>query len=398
MSKEKVLAYIKSHWDECVKENRNDEGTLLGMPYPYTVPAVGHFDEMYYWDTYFTNQGLKLSNRWHLVKSNTDNMLYMVERYGYMPNGNREGFLGRSQPPFLSLMVYEVFSHYQDKVWLRGAYETLKKEYAFWTEQRKSGIDGLSSYGGAYTPQKAEQLRKRVQHCPEGTDEALGRHFIICCESGADISPRWEFEGYNYAQIDLNSLLYAFEKNMEFFAEKLGEDSTGWQKKAENRKALMQKWMTDKEGFLNDYNFVKETTSPVLSTFAFYPLFVGAAREEEAAALVKNLYRLEADYGVVTCEENNIPGVYQWSYPNGWACQQYIVVEGLKRYGYEEEARRIAGKYLALIEKTFMETENLWEKYNVVEGNINVANEYDMPKMMGWTAGTYLALLDYIEK
>ena len=46
----------------------------------------------------------------------------------------------------------------------------------------------------------------------------------------------------------------------------------------------------------------------------------------------------------------------------------------------------------------FDETGNLWEKYNVVEGNINVSNEYKMPAMMGWSAGIYLAASEYLNK
>ena len=46
-----VSEYIEKNWDDCIRENRRDEGTLIGLPYPYTIPAVGHFDELYYWDT-----------------------------------------------------------------------------------------------------------------------------------------------------------------------------------------------------------------------------------------------------------------------------------------------------------------------------------------------------------
>ena len=38
----------------------------------------------------------------------------------------------------------------------------------------------------------------------------------------------------------------------------------------------------------------------------------------------------------------------------------------------------------------FEKTNNLWEKYNVIDGSTRVAAEYEMPAMMGWTAGTYL--------
>ena len=125
---------------------------------------------------------------------------------------------------------------------------------------------------------------------------------------------------------------------------------------------------------------------------AYYPMYAGLATEEQAQAAVEMLPRLEEAFGVVTCEKNSVKGNFQWNYPNGWACLQYIMVIALDRYGFYEEARRIAGKYIQLVEQAFEETGNLWEKYNVVEGNANVVTEEKMPPMMGWTAGVYLAL------
>ena len=50
-----------------------------------------------------------------------------------------------------------------------------------------------------------------------------------------------------------------------------------------------------------------------------------------------------------------------------------------------------------MVVKTFGETHNLWEKYNVREGNINVSNEYDMPTMLGWSDGTFIYASDYLD-
>ena len=44
-----------------------------------------------------------------LAQSNVENMLYMVERYGKMLNGNRTFFENRSQPPYLSKMVEHIY-------------------------------------------------------------------------------------------------------------------------------------------------------------------------------------------------------------------------------------------------------------------------------------------------
>lgn len=398
---ENILDYIENSWDGCIKENITDDDTLIGLPYPYTVPAVGYFDEMYYWDTYFTNKGLEVSERWPQAKNNTDNMLYLVNKYGYMPNGNRTYYLKNSQPPFLSLMVRDVYDRYKDAVWLRGAYSALETEYKFWTEKRSTPT-GLCRYGGTLDAGSdramAEDFKRRTGFMPEGSEHDIASHYLLTCESGWDVNPRWDTEGYNYAPVELNSLLFAFESNMAYFAHELNSgDDELWTHRAEIRKELMIKLMRDNEGLYYDYNFKSKKINNILSAAAFFPMFAGLAEEKDAAGLVSNIKRLEAEHGILTCEKNKAAGSYQWDYPNGWACLQYVSIMGLNRYGYKDIAKRIAKKYLALVENVFNETGNLWEKYNVVEGNINVSNEYEMPSMMGWTAGVYLALKKFVE-
>ena len=144
----KIEEYIAENWSDCIKENQNDEGTLIGLPYPYTVPAVGKFDEIYYWDTYFTNVGLLISGFSMQAKHNVDNMLHLVDKYGFMPNGNRTYYLNRSQPPFLSQMVRDVYEFYKDNCWLKLAYRVLEKEYDFWMNKRcqKNGLNVYAGY------------------------------------------------------------------------------------------------------------------------------------------------------------------------------------------------------------------------------------------------------------
>lgn len=399
---ERVKQYISNNWDSCIKMNRNDEGTLIGLPYPYTVPAVGHFDEMYYWDTYFTNKGLLLDGRAEQAKYNVDDMLYLVNRYGFMPNGNRTYYLTHSQPPFLSCMVRDIYEYYKDVVWLYAAYHMLEKEYDFWQTKRGSDI-GLNHYDSEMKDEAmyldmAEDFERRTGFMPDVEVHTLGRHYRTTAESGWDINPRWNYDAFHFAAVDLNSLMFMLEKNMGFFAAELknGEENQ-WIQRAEKRKSTMLEKMDDGSGLLLDYNFVTGKLSNILSAASFYPLFAELAEQKNADALVNNLDRLEAEYGILTCEKNDADGTYQWDYPNGWACLQYIAIVGLDRYGYKTEAKRIAEKYVKLVNKTFDETGNLWEKYNVVSGGIDVVNEYEMPAMMGWSAGVYLFAADYLK-
>ena len=39
------------------------------------------------------------------VKSILENHMYLIEEYGFVPNGTRVYYLNRSQPPYFTLMV-----------------------------------------------------------------------------------------------------------------------------------------------------------------------------------------------------------------------------------------------------------------------------------------------------
>jgi alpha,alpha-trehalase len=43
------------------------------------------------------------TNNW--IESMVDNFSYLIDKIGHIPNGNRSYYVGRSQPPFYSLMV-----------------------------------------------------------------------------------------------------------------------------------------------------------------------------------------------------------------------------------------------------------------------------------------------------
>lgn len=54
-----VNEFIASNFNDTIRYKPNDEGNLMGLPYPYTTPCVYEgFTEMYYWDTYFKTRGL----------------------------------------------------------------------------------------------------------------------------------------------------------------------------------------------------------------------------------------------------------------------------------------------------------------------------------------------------
>ena len=408
-SAEEVRRYISSSWDSTVRYNPEDDGTLLGLPYRYTVPCPeGTFQEMYYWDTFFTNEGLLKDSREDLAIGNLENVMYMVERYGFMPNGSRTWYVNRSQPPYLAWMVESVFAVTSDTLWLSRAYDVIAKEYAFWMECRGTSI-GLSAYSSSADDALAEEFvataSDRLRHdfasdCATREDLLrMGRHFAAEAESGWDFNPRFMRRCEDFCPVDLNANLYHYERLMERFSGILsrGEESL-WAERAGQRKMLMEKYMKGDDGLFYDYDHVSGCRSSVVSAAVFNLLAAELPDADDAVALAEAaLDRLEFRHGIAMCAEGDYCHEYQWSYPYGWAPGAYMAVRGLDNYGLRADARRLAGKYVRSICRIYRRTGTLWEKYNVTDIFGNVDAEYQTPQMLGWSAGTLLYLVDYLE-
>ncbi|HYJ64893.1 MAG TPA: trehalase family glycosidase, partial [Parafilimonas sp.] len=104
--KDNVVEHIEELWD--VLQRNSDKpvegSSLVALPFPYIVPG-GRFQEIYYWDSYFTMLGLAKSDKWNVIENMIENFAYLINKFGHIPNGNRTYFLSRSQPPYFSCMV-----------------------------------------------------------------------------------------------------------------------------------------------------------------------------------------------------------------------------------------------------------------------------------------------------
>ena len=392
-----VIDFIKENIKKTVRENTKGDETLIGLPFPYTVPSVSEaFQEMYYWDTYFTNVGLIKSGEVNLAKNNVDNLLYMADKYGFVPNGNRTWYLNRSQPPFLSLMVRDIYKETKDCDWLKNAVKILEKEYSFWMSKRITDT-GLNCYGSEASDESyfedcenfANRLHVNLSDLDRNQKIFRGKCFYAECESGWDFSPRFSLLCKKYLPIDLNCLLYIYEINFAYFYNQLGKDSSKYTELAKIRNERINKYLFDEtRGVYADYNYIDKTFSDVLSCASFFPYFANLKlHDENNVGLLFNT--LINNYGLVACEnKGNIP--FQWAAPNGWAPLQFVAYIGLKNVGENAMADEVKQKYVDLIEKNFEIRHNLFEKYNVINGDCQTVDEYTMPTMLGWTAGVYL--------
>jgi alpha,alpha-trehalase len=370
---------LANNWNNFTKFNPEDKGSLIGLPNPYVVPDSKRYNEMYYWDSYFVIIGLLDSDRFKLAKGMVDNLLYLMQRFGFIPNANRTYRLTRSQPPYLTSMIKEVFQISDDKKWLERAFVIAKKEYLnVWCSSPRKTKIGLSRY-----------YDKRGEN-------VWAEH-----ESGWDHTPRFEDRATEICPVDLNCNLFKYETDFAFFSSVLDKEDEAkkWEKKAEQRKKLINKYMwSQRNGLFYDYDFVHKTKMKVKTLAAYYPLWSRLADAEQAEKLRNNLKLFEQRWGLATCDrayglkDGQWDGK-QWDYPNGWPPLHWIVIKGLKNYHFDADAKRIAHKWMNLCIRIYNKTGEFWEKYDVVNGEIGLDDKlYITLSGFGWTDAVFIAL------
>ncbi len=389
--------YIAKYWKKLERFNPKGDDSLIGLPKPYLVPAyeAGHsfdFNELYYWDSYFMIQALLDGPHKALVLGILEDLISLFERYHVIPNASRTYLTGRSQPPLLTSFIFDVYEAFKlDKQWLGAKMAVAEVEYeVVWMGTHKPHerqvYEGLSRYY-----------------------DINYNHDLAEAESGWDMTSRFSRHALDYLPVDLNTLLYKYEIDFARTASELGKknDALKWQAAAERRREAMNRLMWDRgSGLFYDYNFVKQKRGSVSSLAGYYPLWVGLADETQAKKLVKSLSRFEHKGGLAATDtpalSQFVPGAVpmQWAYPNGWAPLHWLVVEGLKRYGYNEAAKRIAMKWLRTNLDWFNKYHVFLEKYNVVQTTRPPAKGlYPSQTGFGWTNSVFEVFCrDFIDR
>ena len=100
------------------------------------VPG-GRFREMYYWDTYWVIRGLIQCQMLATVKGILENFVWLIKRFGMIPNGTRAYYTGRSQPPLFIQMVKDYLDASEDADFVRNHLKYFEQEYSYWTKSHQ---------------------------------------------------------------------------------------------------------------------------------------------------------------------------------------------------------------------------------------------------------------------
>ena len=392
---------------------------MIPLPNPYIVPG-GRFREVYYWDSYFTMLGLQVSKRVDIIENMINNFAYLIDTVGFIPNGNRSYYLGRSQPPFFALMINVLMEEKGEDILFKYQ-SALEKEYAFWMD----GADQLSEANPSHrrcvlmpdgtvlnrywddfdTPRPEANIEDKHLAANSGRNVSeVYRHIRAAAESGWDFSSRWfrdpqkmeTIQTTDIIPIDLNCLLCWHEVILAAIYGKTNKEKMHvLLKKMGQRKEAIQKYCWNEEkGFYFDYNLADAKQSEQYTLAGMFPFFLSIAEYTQAEAAAKVIEEKFLQPGGL--RTTALQTGQQWDSPNGWAPLQWVTYHGLKKFPYHQHtvADKIKANWMHTNEKVFASTGKMMEKYNVCDTETKAGGgEYPNQDGFGWTNGVYLKFL-----
>ncbi|THH03615.1 hypothetical protein EW145_g6142 [Phellinidium pouzarii] len=263
----------------------------------------------------------------------------------------------------------------------------------------------------------SEKYSDGVLHEPELDEYFL--HDRSVRESGHDTTYRFEKRCANLGTVDLQALLYKYEVDIgtairEVFDDELeveedfplapfpitpeayssperrrsvtnSQTSKEWFERAKFRRQTIDKhlWNESKSSYF-DYDTVQMKQILYESVTAFWMLWAGAASEEQCWKLVTHsLKKFEVIGGLVSGTEESRGKISldrpnrQWDFPYAWPPHQIMAWVGLERYGYLEDAQRLAYRFLYMMTTAFVDFNGVVpEKFDAVRLSHLVDAEY----------------------
>jgi len=323
----------------------------------WTTPDRWPHRRMWLWDSVFHAAGIR-----HLdikaARQALSAVLKCNRNDGFIPlDATPENIHTLTQPPLLAFGVKLVHETEADIEWLKESYPSLKAYIEWDLKNRDSNNSGL-----------VEWHIETNKNCRSG-------------ESGMDNSPRFDVATQLKAT-DFNAFLSLECETLAGFAEELGlaDDAVLWKKRHKKLNQLInEKLWNDNEKFYFDYDIKKNKMSEIMASSGFMPLICGAPTQEQAAEIVAHLNNprtFKTSFpvpSIATCCEKYY-SKDMWRGPV-WVNINWLLVYGLRRYGFNAEAD-------ILTKRTMDELEKMYLKYGVFFEFYDDRGEVDPPKLL----------------
>ncbi len=284
-----------------------------------------------------------------------------------------------TKPPLAGWAVETVYQATGDLDFARQLYPKLVAYHEFWYADRDHDRDGLCEYGSTDGTIVAARWES-------GMDNAVRFDDTEMLQNGPKA---WSM---NQESVDLNSYLYREKHALRRLARDLAlhEDENRWREEADRLRVRIQETMFDEEsGWFYDIDIESGAFMKVQGPEGWIPLWTEVATEDQAARVRKTMidpekFRTHVPFPTVAKDD---PG-FSDGYWRGlvWLDQAYFAIEGLRRYGYHEDAAALTQQLFANLEGATVPGVALRENYHPLTG------EGRNVKHFSWTAAHLLLL------
>ncbi|XP_018901981.2 trehalase isoform X1 [Bemisia tabaci] len=412
-----------------VNEN-SDRYSLIYVPNGFCIPG-GRFRELYYWDTYWIINGLLLSDMNDTAKGIIENLLSLVQKIGFIPNGSRVYYLNRSQPPLLIQMMNNYYKATNDFQFIKKNIKTLTKEFEWWQTNRKvKFIKDKKTYNmfRYYAPSngpRPESYREDYEIAQTLPSESERTRWYTriksAAESGWDFSSRWfikdgagngtllDVHTPSIIPVDLNAFLH---KNAVLLSEwwyMMGDKYRGkyFKEIAEKLLASINEVLWNENiGSWFDYDLINKQHRKYFFPSNIAPLWTESYSQPKnfmAAKVIEYIKREKIIKDDYTVHYHGIPSSLertgqQWDFPNAWAPVQVFLIQGLDRTNVPQAqaiALKLAQDWVHSNYLGFQKTGFMYEKYNVEKaGDNGGGGEYESQIGFGWSNGVVFEMMD----
>ena len=332
---------------------------------------------VFVWDNFFASMMASQEDKGQAFAGIKGVLLGQTES-GLVPN--MESGIGstpdRSQPLVGSYCVWKVYQRTRDRSMLEWAYPRLKKWHEWWFADRGDGQpwrdgnrDGLLEWGSDKGSEPSI-VDRGVPKAPKW-------------ESGMDDSPMWDEAGYDQraytmrlTDVGLNSYYALDAECLSKLAAILGREEDSRRLAAESeamRQRVRERLWNEADGIYENRHWNGEFDKH-LSPTNFYPLLAGIATRDQARRMVEeHLLNPKEFWGtyVIPSIARNDPAFSDQYYWRGsiWAATNYLVYEGLNRYGFDKVAFDLAQKSYDLFMKDWNARQQSNENYVTFDGS-----------------------------
>ncbi len=189
------------------------------------------------------------------------------------------------------------------------------------------------------------------------------------------------------------SILHRADEDLRALALELGEETReidAWL--ARTREIFNARFWDDTRGLYLDYDVRAQSPIRINANATFAPLFAGLASPDQAARLIAEHFENPAEYAPDADSKFRLPSVAKnergyaprryWCGPV-WIQMNWIIAQGLRRYGYAAQADALVHDSLALIDQS-----GFREYYDPRDGSGCGATDFS------WTAALALEMTD----